>query len=120
MSRNLIVGLIDRLGTSVFKLLGRSSLRMRTVALIAVVLSYVFSPDARMIRIRAGMACWAALLGFGAGVVSLPSLAAVTNPDGIAVIIGNRGYGGDIPDVEFAHNDADAMRALVCVVFGLR
>ena len=31
----------------------------------------------------------------------------------VAVIIGNRGYQGDIPVVSFAHNDADAIKKLV-------
>ena len=43
-----------------------------------------------------------------------------TNPQGIAVIIGNRAYGGDIPPVDFAHNDADAMRSFVIDTLGYR
>ncbi len=31
-----------------------------------------------------------------------------TNPDAVAVIIGNRTYGRQVPPVEFAHQDADA------------
>jgi hypothetical protein len=42
------------------------------------------------------------------------------NPDGIAVIIGNRDYSGNVPDVDFAHNDADAMRRFVVDVLGFR
>ena len=38
-----------------------------------------------------------------------PSLA-VSNPDGVAVIIGNKAYQGRIPEVTYAHRDADAMR----------
>lgn len=30
------------------------------------------------------------------------------NPNGIAVIIGNRTYGGGLPPAEYAHNDANA------------
>jgi hypothetical protein len=42
------------------------------------------------------------------------------NPDGVAVIIGNRTYRGDVPAVEFAHNDADAMKRFVVEVLGFR
>ena len=34
----------------------------------------------------------------------------IKNPDAIAVIIGNRDYKGSTPDVDFAGNDADAMK----------
>jgi hypothetical protein len=44
----------------------------------------------------------------------------VENPDAVAVIIGNRTYGGDIPDVAYAHNDADAMRKFVVDALGYR
>ena len=46
---------------------------------------------------------------------AFPSLA---NPDGIAVIIGNRDYGAGIPQVRFALNDAAAMRRFVIQVLG--
>jgi hypothetical protein len=42
------------------------------------------------------------------------------NPDGVAVIIGNRTYRGDVPAVDFAHNDADAMKRFVVEVLGFR
>lgn len=42
------------------------------------------------------------------------------NPDGIAVIIGNKNYAGDVPDVDFAHNDAKAMKRFVIDVLGFR
>jgi hypothetical protein len=42
----------------------------------------------------------------------------VENPDGVAVIIGNRAYGGDIPEVTFAHNDADAMWQFIIGTLG--
>ena len=38
---------------------------------------------------------------------------AVENPDGVAVIIGNKGYQGGIPAVDFAHNDAEAFKQFV-------
>ena len=40
------------------------------------------------------------------------------NPDGVAVIIGNRTYAGDIQAVEFAHRDAEAFRRYVLEVLG--
>ena len=42
---------------------------------------------------------------------------AATNDDGVAVIIGNRDY-KDIPDVDFAVNDADAFKRFVVDVLG--
>jgi flagellar motor protein MotB len=42
------------------------------------------------------------------------------NIDGVAVIIGNRSYGESVPAVEFAHNDADAMKEFVVNVLGYR
>lgn len=42
------------------------------------------------------------------------------NPDGVAVIIGNRAYGGGIPDVAYAHNDADAVMKFVTGTLGYR
>ncbi len=43
---------------------------------------------------------------------------AAKNPDGVAVIIGNKTYQGDIPAVDYAHNDADAIRRYVLDVLG--
>ena len=40
------------------------------------------------------------------------------NPSGVAVIIGNRTYAGDIPAVDYAHRDADAFRRYVVDVLG--
>jgi hypothetical protein len=42
------------------------------------------------------------------------------NRYGVAVIIGNRAYSDNIPAVEFAHNDAKAMRDYVTTVLGYR
>ena len=54
--------------------------------------------------------------------IAMPSLngalAATTNPDGVAVIIGNRNYQNEIPTVDFAHNDADAIRNYVVEFLG--
>jgi formylglycine-generating enzyme required for sulfatase activity len=46
--------------------------------------------------------------------------AAPVNDDAIAVIIGNKTYDGSIPEVSFAHNDADAFRRFVIDGLGYR
>jgi formylglycine-generating enzyme required for sulfatase activity/TPR repeat protein len=53
---------------------------------------------------------------------SLPALAANVsqNKDAVAVIIGNKDYAGSVPDVDFAHNDAEAMKRFVIEVLGFR
>jgi len=45
---------------------------------------------------------------------------AATNKDAVAVIIGNKDYAGSVPDVDFAHNDANAMKRFVVEVLGFR
>ena len=54
---------------------------------------------------------------FAAGTVSV-ARAEYANPFGVAVIIGNRTYGGDIPAVSFAHRDAEAFKRYVVDVLG--
>jgi hypothetical protein len=57
-----------------------------------------------------------------AGGVEAPKTGQV-NLHGVAVIIGNRNYGTvgkDVPDVAFAHNDADAMYRYVTETLGYR
>ncbi len=54
-----------------------------------------------------------------------PSMAEVTpavpeNRHAVAVIIGNKDYGGPLPDVDYAANDATAMRAYVIQMLGYR
>ena len=44
--------------------------------------------------------------------------AQVRNPDGVAVIIGNRAYQYDVPQVTYAHRDAEAFRQYVVEVLG--
>ena len=44
--------------------------------------------------------------------------AAFRNPDGVAVIIGNRAYKYDVPQVTYAHRDAEAFRRYVVDVLG--
>ena len=45
---------------------------------------------------------------------------AAANPDGIAVIVGNRTYVDRVPEVAYAHRDAEAMRRFVVGVLGYR
>ena len=45
---------------------------------------------------------------------------AESNREAVAVVIGNRDYGKDIPDVSFAHRDADAMSRFLSEVRGYR
>ena len=42
------------------------------------------------------------------------------NPNAVAVIIGNRTYQGRVPAVDYAHNDADAMKRFVIERLGYR
>lgn len=49
--------------------------------------------------------------------LTTPAIAA-KNPDGVAVIIGNKTYQGDIPAVDYAHNDAEAIKRYVLDVLG--
>ena len=55
-----------------------------------------------------------------AALLSLPALSATTNKDAVAVIIGNKDYVGSVPDVDFAHNDAEAMKRFIIDVLGYR
>ena len=52
--------------------------------------------------------------------LAVPALAAAINKDAVAVIIGNKDYAGSVPDVDFAHNDAQAMKRFVIDVLGFR
>ena len=54
---------------------------------------------------------------FAVGTLSV-ARAEYANPFGVAVIIGNRTYGGDIPAVSFAHRDAEAFKRYVVDVLG--
>ena len=51
---------------------------------------------------------------------STAAQAATGNRDAIAVIIGNKTYGGETPAVDFAHNDAEAMKRFAIDVLGYR
>ncbi len=59
---------------------------------------------------------WAMVAVFAA----LAGPAAASNPDGVAVIVGNRGYQGRVPQVDYAHRDADAFRNHVVERLGFR
>jgi hypothetical protein len=48
-----------------------------------------------------------------------PRQPAGSNPDAVAVIIGNKTYGGRVPPVDYAHNDAEAMKQFFLEVLGL-
>ena len=53
-------------------------------------------------------------------IIATPVLA-TENPDGVAVIIGNKTYSHpDVPEVSFAHNDADAIKRYVIETLGFR
>lgn len=45
---------------------------------------------------------------------------AATNHHGVVVLIGNKSYFGDIPEVSYAHNDADVFKRFVIDVLGFR
>jgi len=66
----------------------------------------------------------AAILLFALATISaaLPfaQATAATNKYAVAVIIDNKYYTGSVPDVDFAHNDAVAMKRFVIEVLGFR
>ena len=49
---------------------------------------------------------------------SAPAGAEVTNPHGLAVIIGNKSYARGVPAVDYAHRDAQAFKRYVIDVLG--
>ena len=60
-----------------------------------------------------------ALLAVAAGAVSDAAVAEVRNPNGVAVIIGNKEYRNrDVPPVAYAHRDAEAFKRYVVEVLG--
>ena len=72
-----------------------------------------------MMRRPTRMGLGAMVAGLLAGFV-LASAASAENRYGVAVIIGNKAYKGRTPAVEFAHNDADAMKRFVVERLGYR
>ena len=64
-------------------------------------------------------AAFAALAAFAVSAAVSPARAEFANPHGVAVVIGNRDYEHrDVPDVTFAHRDADAFSRYVVEVLG--
>ena len=60
-----------------------------------------------------------ALLAFAAGALCGAAVAEVRNPNGVAVIIGNKEYRSpDVPPVAYAHRDAEAFKHYVIEVLG--
>ena len=70
--------------------------------------------------LRSALARGAALaVALLAACVSFSSRAEFANPHGVAVIIGNRSYENErVPEVAYAHRDADAFRRFVLDVLG--
>ena len=53
------------------------------------------------------------------GAALMPAYAQVSNPNGVAVIIGNKQYDHeDVPEVSYAHRDAEAFKRFVLEVLG--
>ena len=50
----------------------------------------------------------------------VPLAPVAKNPDAVAVVIGNKSYVGAIPEVSFAHNDADAVKRYLINTLGYR
>lgn len=52
---------------------------------------------------------------------NVPAVAAPppANPDAVAVVVGNKNYKGSLPAVDFAHNDAEAMKRFVVKILGV-
>ena len=62
-----------------------------------------------------------AVLFLMALVLALSPVLAAENSDAVAVVIGNKSYSGDrIPDVDYAHRDADAFKRYLTDVLGYR
>jgi hypothetical protein len=49
----------------------------------------------------------------------VPAKPHASNPDAVAVIIGNSKYGKRLPTVDFAHNDAEAIKLLAVEILGI-
>jgi hypothetical protein len=52
------------------------------------------------------------------GAITAPTVSG-GNPDAVAVIIGNKNYLDRLPPVDFAHNDAEAMKRFVVEILGV-
>ncbi|MCY3956496.1 MAG: SUMF1/EgtB/PvdO family nonheme iron enzyme [Nitrospira sp.] len=71
--------------------------------------------DMKQAMVRNAVVVGAMLL---VGLLAGETEAAFRNPDGVAVIIGNRAYEYDVPQVTYAHRDAAAFRRYVVDVLG--
>ena len=72
-------------------------------------------------RARFALGVVAALSAVGPWLVGPGAAVAAENKDAVAVIIGNKAYENrDVPEVTFAHNDADAIRRYVTDILGFR
>ena len=71
--------------------------------------------DMRRAGVRNAVVVGAVVLS---GLLAGETGAAFRNPDGVAVIIGNRAYKYDVPQVTYAHRDAEAFRRYVVDVLG--
>ena len=59
------------------------------------------------------------VIGLAVAMIALPAAAASRNPKAVAVIIGNNNYLNErVPDVAYAHRDAEAMRRYIVDVLG--
>ena len=61
---------------------------------------------------------FALTLGLALAAALVCSTPAHANPDGVAVIIGNRNYQGSVPEVSYAHRDAEAFKRYVLDALG--
>lgn len=59
-------------------------------------------------------------LGFVFGALLEPAQSTRRNINAVAVVIGNKSYVGDIPEVDYALNDADAMKRYLIYSLGYR
>lgn len=69
---------------------------------------------------RAGLRVIACLVALGMWWPAHAAANPAENPDAVAVIIGNRDYGKELPDVSFARRDARSMKRFVIEVLGFR
>ena len=80
-----------------------------------------FARDGKRSDIRRTAARNAVIVGAAvllSGLLVVAAGAQMRNPDGVAVIIGNRAYKYDVPQVTYAHRDAAAFRRYVVDVLG--
>jgi len=84
------------------------------MSLAAKIFARVLTMPALMTHVLMGLL----LAAFFVAVVTVPASAAKKNKHSVAVIIGNKNYVGKTPQVDFAHNDAEAIKRYVIDVLG--